>query len=143
VLADPLPDREDRVFVDKSGRAVTYGAFSIRLGRHKNGGDRGGFAILVQHGGGSELVSLSTIYDDQATINQVLGLPERPLYGLLWSIWYTAKSADEVARQETRAEWSQAFVNNRIRKSRVTVAGTRKVWIEPHPVAPAAAGPLL
>lgn len=135
IIAEPLPRREDRVFVDKDGRGVTYAAFSIRLGRYKYAGDRGGYAIMVGHGGGAEVLNLTTIFDGGDTINQVLTLPERALYGLLWAIWETARRAEIAARVDTEAEWRAAFVHNRIRKSRVTRAGTRKVWIEPAPKA--------
>lgn len=138
VIAEPLPAREDRVFTGQCGRAVTYDAYSIRLGRHKSGGERGGYAIIVNHGGGSELVSLATIHDDDETINQILILPERALYVLLWTLWNTARQADEISRHFTRVDWSKAYLDNRIRKSRVSRAGTRKVWIEPAQPPPSA-----
>lgn len=131
VIAFPLATRESRVFPGPNGtRGVTYASHEIRLGRHKQSvGRHDRYAIMMHHGGGTELVALPLIYDNDATIAALLALPEAALYGALYTIWDAVRQTAESVRREIALEWSQAFVDGRIRRSRPK-GGSRRVWIE-------------
>lgn len=131
ILAEPLPRREDRVFrrnPDGTG-GVDYGSHWLALARRRDA-PRLGFVILVEHGGGRQVVAFPGIFDGGATVDHMVQLPPEVLYGILYSHYYAADTADRLARQAVRQEWAEAFIEGRIRKSRPK-HGRRTVTIEP------------
>ena len=135
VLAEPLPRREDRVFgrkPDGSG-GTDYGSHWMALARRRDA-PRLGYVILVQHGGGRQVVAFPGIFDGGATVEHMLQMPAAILYGILYSHYYAATEADRRAREAVRQEWAEAFIEGRIRKSRPK-QGLRTVTIEPRPTA--------
>ncbi len=132
ILAEPLPHREQRVFgrKDNGSGGTCYGSHWLALAKHRDGGSRGGYAVLVRHGGGTQVIAFPGIYDRGTTIQAMIALPPIALYGILYSHFEAATTADRRAREDVRAEWANAFVDGRIRKSRVK-AGRRTVSIDP------------
>ena len=139
ILAAPLPgysaaEREARIFRRPNG-GTDYGAHVIALATPENRSTHeGGRALylLVSHGGGREVLALPSFYDGGAYERALIALPERVQFAALYVLYRTAKEADTVARIETRAEWSQAFVDKRIKKSRPK-QGRVSVTIEAKP----------
>lgn len=135
VIAEPLPTRESRVLgqVDgKPGTGCDYGSHSIKLAVRPNetafkGGRR--LYILMQHGGGREVLAMKQMYDRGVTESALLSMPEPALYGMLYIIYDMASAAKRAATDETRGQWAQAFIDGRIRKSRAK-GGRCRVSIE-------------
>lgn len=144
VLAEPLPKRESRVFNRQAnGNGGTcYGAYSIKLAaRQREAWEKDrephkrDLFILMQHGAGREVMHLRSFYDGGAFAAALLAMPEPVQYAALYTLYAMADEADRNARAETRAEWSQAFCDGRIRKSRPK-QGKRYVTIEPRAAVP-------
>jgi hypothetical protein len=140
VIAEPCADRESRIFgADADGRGGTdYRSHSYKLatrGAHSYKGNRSLF-LLVEHGGGREVLAVPSFYDGGAWVSALLAMPERLQYGTLATLYQIARHAHDTATDTTREEWAQAFVDGRIRKSRAK-QGRRTVFIEPRTAAPA------
>jgi hypothetical protein len=137
VIAAPLGDfdamaRDSRVFTRASGNRVTYASHAIKLAR----GDRqGDLFILMQHGGGREVLRVPEFYDGGALVAAILAMPERLQYALLYSIWNTAANARREAQDQTRAEYAQAFVDGRLKKRR----RNHRIFVDVLPASPALA----
>lgn len=128
VISEPLPRREDRVFRRDNG-ATCYGAYSIKLARLKSSSGNGLY-ILMSNGSGNSVMAIRDFYDGGALRDFIINMPEREQYALLWTIWRQASEAAEFAADKTGAEWRQAFVDKRIRKTRAK-QGRCRVFIEP------------
>lgn len=130
VLAEPLPDPEDRVFgrQENGNGGTCYRAYSLRLAKR---GDFGGsFFLLVTHGAGSLVIRLPGTRATTIAVNAILTLPEPEQFAALWMLYDLAYEADRQARAETRTEYANAFVEGRLRKSRAR-GGMREVTIAP------------
>lgn len=133
VLREPLPTREERVYRSAGASwAVDYGSHSIKLACEVfDGKPRSSpLFLLVEHGGGREVVQLHALTTEGLFLQSLLAMDERSCYAFLYSLYATAKDADSTARAETRREWADAFASGRIRKTRRTKAGTCKVFIQ-------------
>jgi hypothetical protein len=121
VIAEPLGGfdreaREGRSFPRKDGSAgVTYSSHAIKLARGEFGRD---LYILMQHGGGREVLRVPSFSDNGALEAHILALPDRLQYALLYTIWNTASAARHQAQDETKRTWAQAFADGRIKKHR-------------------------
>lgn len=130
ILAAPLgepfcdADRERRIFRGIDGRTgCDYSSHTIKLAQRSGEtghADRRELFILVQHGGGREVLRLPAFYSGGLVDNRaaLLALPERQLYALLYMFWSAAKNARLQAQGETRDEWARAYLDGRIRKKR-------------------------
>lgn len=123
ILANPLggnstADRERRVFKGRDGSpGVTYASHSISLAQREGARtfDRDLF-ILMENGSGRSVLKVPMIYDQGASRDALLSLPEPVLYGLLYSIWQTADNARSEAISQTSQRWGQAIADKRIRR---------------------------
>jgi len=133
VIVEPLPTRESRVLGrldDKPGTGTDYGSHSIKLAiRPDESGYKGtrSLYILMEHGGGREVLAIKTMYDRGETERALLALPEAAQYGMLYTMYEMASVAARAARQETAGQWAQAYADKRIRKLR----GKNRVEIIP------------
>lgn len=133
IIAEPLgdysaADRERRVWQRGDGPGVTYGSHIMKLAQEPNG--RGLF-ILVEHGGGREVLALSTGPDWRAMRAAFLAMDERTLYAVLYSVWQSVADIRRAAQDETAGDWRKAFVHKRIRRRAYPSRGIVKVWMEP------------
>ncbi len=83
------------------------------------------YELLVQHGGGRESIRLSW---SEVMINLFNSLDENSKYWLLNSIYHTVHREVQQAKVTTRNEWSNAFVEKRIKKKKRNHAYS--VWID-------------
>lgn len=118
VISRPLgefsaADRDSRVWKRADGPGVTYASHAIALAVPDKGE---GLAILMQHGGGREVLALGRGPDTEAMQAALLAMDERTLYAVLYSIYRTAESARKNAADETRTAWALAHHEKRIRK---------------------------
>lgn len=137
VFAEPLggfsdADRERRVWKGETGPGVTYGSHAIKLATREH--DRGAFFILMQHGGGREVLRVQPVFYS-AVLDVLKAMDERDQYAFAYTIWDTARNAKVQAEREAAAQWSSAFVEKRIRtkrsggRVRVTVESAQeKAW---------------
>lgn len=138
VLREPLPEREQRVFARPSGNRTCYGAYSFKLAElsrettTKN--YTSGLFILISHGSGTEVLAIKGIYDAGEFRAALLAMPDQVLYSTLWAIYATANEVRTDVGKETRDKYAKAFVEGRLKKSRVK-QGVRKVYIEDPPQA--------
>ncbi len=139
VIAAPCPRREERM---GGAFRCDYGSHSIKLARRTSDmTDRrtgapitasDGLYILMQHGGGREVLRIPAFYDNGGEMLAAwLAMPERALYATLYTIYEAASNARDVARDAERSTWTQAHVDKRIRQRTYRSRGTAKVWIEP------------
>ncbi|MCX8571085.1 hypothetical protein [Aminobacter sp. MET-1] len=131
IIAAPLGDfdaasRDSRIFRRGTGNAVDYGSHAIKLA--KLSGCSGGLYILMQHGGGREVLAVPSFGDLEAAI---LAMPERVQYALLYTVWQTAKNARNEAQDQTAQRWATAYKNKRIRQRRATRTRGPRVEIIP------------
>ena len=133
IIANPLggdnaADRESRVFNRKENGngGTTYASHTVRLA--KRGFDRGLF-LLIQHGGGREVLALPSFYDGGDLQEHILALPERLQFALLMTLYKTASAAKRQGESETRQTWAQAFADGRIKKRRATKTRAARVEI--------------
>lgn len=127
VLREPLPKYEQRVF-GREGHRCCYGSHSLKLatdGEHL----RAGLYILVRHGGGSETMLIKAPYDAGEFREMLLGLSDELLYRMLWALYSTASEAERMAASVTADKYAKAFVEGRLKKTRVK-QGRRRVYIE-------------
>lgn len=135
VIAEPCATRESRVFGRQANGngGTTYASHSVRLavleGINERAFSRNLF-ILVSHGGGHERLAFRMVYDNGEALAALLALPEPVLYGVLYGVWIAASDCSRAAASETAAKYAQAFVEGRLRKSRVK-QGRRTVTIDP------------
>lgn len=124
VIAAPLGDfdnasRESRIFRRDNGRGGSdgccYGSHAIKLAKQRFNTD---LFILMQHGGGREVLRVPAFYDGGALEAAILAMPERLQYALLYSIWKTAAAARSQAQSETGQKYAKAFVEGRLKKRR-------------------------
>jgi hypothetical protein len=123
VIAAPLAGqdaagRESRVFRgERPGSGCDYSSHEIKLAT--DGFERGLY-ILMQHGGGREVLRLPDFYGAGLVDNRaaLLAMPERQLYAMLYMIWQAAGNARQQATDRTAVKWRDAFLDGRIRKSR-------------------------
>lgn len=82
--------------------------------------------ILMQHGGGREVLRIPTFYDHGAFREALLAMPEPVQYATLYTIYEVASQGAAQRAGETRREWAEAFLDGRIRrkrsKGRITVS---------------------
>ena len=132
ILASPLGGfdnaaRESRHFPKRDGKSgVTYSSHAIKLAKVAHSHD---LYILMQHGGGREVLRVPTFYDGGDLEAAILALPERVQYALLYKIWQTAANARREAQRQTAHTYAQAFVDKRLKKKRR--AGRVSVEIAP------------
>lgn len=69
---------------------------------------------------------------------EVLALPERLQFALLFTIYRAMSTARQQAQDETRREWAQAIADGRIKKHRATKSRGARIEIIP-PMQPTAA----
>lgn len=114
---------------DAAGRAsrcggvfrCDYQSHSIRLAMRAEArlGDRpGDLYILMQHGGGREVLRIPTFYDHGAFREALLAMPEPVQYATLYTMYEIASQAGAQRAGETRREWGEAFLDGRIRRKR-------------------------
>ena len=127
VLREPLPEREQRVF-GREGRRVCYRAYSLKLAE----GEMRGLYILIAHGGGTEVLAIKSAHDAGEWREMLLEMPDPLLYRTLWAIYATAGEVRTDVGKATRDKYAQAFVEGRLKKSRVK-EGRRRVYIEDPP----------
>lgn len=135
IIAEPLPTRESRILGQIDGKAGTgcdYGSHSIKLAVRT--GERAykgvqQLYILMENGSGREVLAIRKMYDAGVTEAALLALPEPALYGMLYILWEVGSDAKREAQYDARAQWSKAFIDGRIRKSR-SKGGRRRVYIE-------------
>lgn len=120
--------RESRIFRRVNGNGTDYGSHAIKLGKAQFDG---ALYILMQHGGGREVLRVPQFFDGGDLAEHILSLPERLQYSLLYTIWKTAYYARSQAQAETRHEWAQAIADGRIRKHRATKTRGARVEIIP------------
>lgn len=124
VIAEPLPTRESRILGRKDGQPGTgtdYSSHSIKLAvRPDETAYKGGrrLYILMEHGGGREVLAVKQMYDRGETERALLALPEAALYGALYTVYEMASTAARAAAAETRQQWAEAFIDGRLRKRR-------------------------
>lgn len=123
VLAAPVAEREARIFGGtdgKPGSGTCYRAYEIKLacrtGEEQR--TRRDLFMLISHGGGREVVRVPAFYDAGETQAGLLALPERVMYGVLFTIYKAAQDAATVARQETGQRYGRAFLEGRMRKTK-------------------------
>lgn len=133
VIAEPLPTREDRIFRGEHG-GTDYGSHSIKLAHPKDFPTHGLY-ILMSHGAGTRVLKIRQFFDQGALKSFILAMPEREQYALLYTLFYQAEEAANIAASATRSEWVRAFLEKRIRKSRPK-QGRVRVTIEQKPAAP-------
>lgn len=102
-----------------------YQSHAIQLATDKSGS---GLYILMQHGGGREVLKIPEFYDRGALLAQILALSEPLQYALLYTIHATADNARREAQGQTAQRWADAFNDGRIRKRRR--AGRVSVYVE-------------
>jgi hypothetical protein len=130
VVARPCPDREARIFkTDPSKTGTCYRAYSLALAKEQFGRDH---VILVEHGGGRELLRIKEIYGAEA--DWLLTLDERRQYAALWALYATADRARTESRDETAGKYARAFAEGRLKKRR----RNRRAYVEIEPPAIAA-----
>lgn len=135
VIAAPLGDfdkvsRESRVWRRPGANyGVTYDSHAIKLAEKAEPRVGGGLYILVQHGGGREVLEFYNGPDWRACREAFLAMDERTLYALLYSVWETAARARREARDATESKWSRAALDKRIKFKRK--GGRRRVYVAP------------
>lgn len=138
ILAEPCGGEhpDSRVFnrqPDGNG-GTDYRSHRMKLATREGGRTayRSGapLAILVSHGGGHERLDLPNFYDGGAFAAALLAMPEGVQYAALYTMWSAARDVGEKARETTAQEYAAAFVEGRLKKSRVK-QGRRTVTIEP------------
>lgn len=130
ILRTPLAKREDRKLHYLGSHLVDYGSHEVSLAKYEAGDFRfssGYFYILVEHGGGREVLQ---VRGPRAFADAVLQLPEDQAYSVLYAIYHTAKSASYQAKEVTANTYAQAFIEGRLKKSRPK-QGRCRVTIEP------------
>jgi hypothetical protein len=98
-----------------------YQSHSIRLAVRAETrlGDRpGDLYILMQHGGGREVLRIPTFYDHGEFREALLAMPEAVQYATLYTMYEIASQAGAQRAGETRREWGEAFLDGRIRRKR-------------------------
>lgn len=120
VIARPLggnsnADRDSRVFKRGDGPGVTYASHVLALAETDKGES---LAILMENGSGREVLALGRGPDMAAMRTAFLAMDPRTLYAVLYSIWRTATTTRSEAASETRTQWAQAYIDERIRKKR-------------------------
>jgi hypothetical protein len=95
------------------GRGVTYGSHAIKLAKMPHDS---ALYILMHHGGGREVWRVPEFYDGGDLAAHIIGLPERLQYALLYTLYSLASDARRQGQTETRAEWSKAIADKRIRR---------------------------
>ena len=135
IIAAPLPgysdaEREARVFRRQANGngGVCYGSHVLALAI----GDFTGsdLYLLVSHGGGREVWAIPSFCDGGDYRRALLEMPERLQYAALYTLYKMASESRDEGASTTRAEYAQAFVDGRLKKSRVK-QGRRRVYIEP------------
>ncbi|MEN3238263.1 hypothetical protein PUR29_32975 [Methylobacterium ajmalii] len=137
VIARPCAERETRIFYRQERHraeptGVCYRAYSLALGRDRTTRD---YVILVEHGGGQEALALHNVFGFEADWLLTI-TDERRLYAALWTLYKTASDVSRAVRSETVGEYSRAFVEGRLKKSRKK-QGYVRVTIEPRAAASA------
>lgn len=133
ILAAPLgafdeKSRDSRVWrAAGASYGVTYSSHAIKLAVRDTARARGLY-ILMQHGGGREVLELATGPDWEGMRDALLAMDERSLYAFLYSIWQTAANARREAQQETVNKWANAYQDGRIRKRRRS--GAVSIYVE-------------
>lgn len=130
----PLPDRDARVW-DKTDRdpGTTYGAYALQLAK----GERGEPVILVEHGGGREIVPLG--HGGKASLReqafQTLAAIEddRALFAVLFTLYDARSKAERAAREETAQRYGKAFLEGRMKKRRKGGFITLQIEMGYHP----------
>jgi hypothetical protein len=143
VVAHPLPNREDRIFgQDANGRNGTcYRAYNIKLAVRTDHRmpprDGRQLYILMEHGGGRFVYAIPMLYDGGAFADHLVNMSdERLLYATLKIIFEAATRSAQQAADVTSRTYAEAFVEGRLKKSRVK-GGTRRITIEPRSLSDA------
>lgn len=109
--------REARIYRRSNGRGGTsgtdYGSHAIKLAKMPHDS---ALYILMHHGGGREVWRMPEFYDGGDLAAHIGSLPERLQYSLLYTLYMMASEAWRQAQHETRAEWTQAIADKRIRR---------------------------
>lgn len=140
IIAAPLPgygnaEREARVFGRHNGQEGTgcdYGSHVLALAVFKDASAYKGtrsLYILVQHGGGREVLAIPTFYDRGDFERALLAMPPRIQYATLYSLYNMASAARSQTATETASRYSKAIIEKRIKVRRK--GGYAKVEILP------------
>jgi hypothetical protein len=114
--------RASRIFRRPDGRGgetgTDYGSHAIKLARMNglSGSRLSGLYILMQHGGGREVLAVPAFYDGGALEAHILAMPERLQYAMLYTLYTIASEARRQGRGEATAEWRLAIADKRIRR---------------------------
>ncbi len=125
VIREPLPDRESRV-LHHGTQPICYRAYSLKLAVETQFPNHYHY-LLIRHGGGSYVMRLHV---PKELIDAIAALPDPQAYAILHAIYNSAYQAEHIARQETAHEYSRAFLDGRLKKSRKK-QGHQRVYIEP------------
>jgi hypothetical protein len=87
----------------------------------------GNYALIVQHGGGTERVDLGY---SRRTVNAFAQMDSDTRFRLMWSILDVQTNAKREAAEATAKAFREAFVQGRLKKRHLPARGTTKVWIE-------------
>lgn len=119
------PDLEegDELLFDEAGRCGGVDSHSHHLRVVRN---RGGFCLLVRHGGGDERIGLGST---RMAIDGLATLDSNARYWLLLRLYHVQADAARHAREASDAGWRKAAAEKRIKTRKVR--GGIKVWIEP------------
>lgn len=123
VIANPLGGRDEAGRSQRKGGVFhcDYSSHSIALAVRKGGivpARHDELYILMQHGGGREVLRIPTFYDHGEFRAMLLSMPEPLLYATLYTIYNAADNARSQGVRETQHKWAEAFVDNRIRRKR-------------------------
>ena len=102
-----------------------YSSHAIKLAQDSFGR---GLYILMQHGGGREVLQVRDFYDHGALKAAILAMPEPVQYAMLYTLFETADNARREAESATAGKWAHAYQDGRIRKRRR--AGRVSIYVE-------------
>jgi hypothetical protein len=131
-LRVPLPRREQRILISRTS-PVSYEAYRIAYAKERASRDTYWMYLLISHGGGTQILKVTF---PKVLHDLVLTHPDEQLvFALLYEVFDTANRAAQYAAKETAQTYSNAFVEGRLKKSRIA-QGRRRVFIEPRTELP-------
>lgn len=122
----PTLDEGETLLYDEPGRCgggLDSHSYHYRVVRAK----WGGLSLRVRHGGGEEVLRLSS---DKTLAAPLAALDSTGRYWLLGAIYHAHSDAGHKARSETDAVWRTAAAEKRIKTRKLPRQGRVKVWIE-------------
>lgn len=132
--------QNETVLFDEPGRSIPKGFWCENYGIDCNSHhfrviqpQFGNPVIAVKHGGGTERIRLD--YRAHVLTNILSGLDTNSRYTMLYMLYDANRKGAEEAQQKTKAEYSNAFVEGRLKKKRK--GGSTFVHIDPKEAATA------